>query len=379
MGYYIYELTGSASRLGILVAISAIPTLAFTLYGGALADRMDKKVLIQISQALFVVFAVTVGLLITTDVIIWQHLVIASFLHGCVMPFVMPARMAIIPQVVGRSGVMNAVAINSMGMSVITMGAPAFAGFFIYLFGVEGLFYVIAGMYGSAFLVTGFLPKYQNPVNASRGAVMSEILKGFKYLKANSVLIVLVLMGFVQLMMMFPIRFIMPIFAKDVFSVEANGLGIMMLFLGLGGLGGALFIASIGRIRRRGLMLVLTGILSGTVLLVFSTLSFFSEEMEFSPYSFTAGLLILLVMGTIQTGRQTMQQSLVMEYIDEEFRGRVMSINMLGWGIMPLGVLPLTIGTETFGAPVALGVLSVIFISISFLVLMFSPRLRQLR
>ena len=110
--------------------------------------------------------------------------------------------MAIIPQVVGRSGVMNAVAINSMGMSVITMGAPAFAGFFIYLFGVEGLFYVIAGMYGSAFFVTGFLPKYQNPPSASRGAVASEILKGFKYLKANSLLIVLVLMGFVQLMMM---------------------------------------------------------------------------------------------------------------------------------------------------------------------------------
>ena len=126
-------------------------------------------------------------------------------------------------------------------------------------------------------------------------------------------------------------------------------------------------------------MLALTGILSGTVLLGFSILSFFSHEREFSVYSFSGGLLILLIMGTIQTGRQTMQQSLVMENIDDEYRGRVMSINMLGWGIMPLGVLPLTVGTENFGAPVALGTLSLIFISISLLVLIFSTRLRQLR
>jgi MFS family permease len=378
-GYFIYELTDSKALFGLVLAVSAIPAFAFALFGGVLADRVDKKRLIQIGQVIFALLALFVALSITTDTITWQHLLVASVLHGSVMPFVMPARMAIIPQVVGREGLMNAIAVNSMGMSAMTMGAPVAAGFFIKYFGIEGLYYIIVGMYVASVLITSLLPRYENSLSGARKAVLSDIGQGFRYVRANSVIIVLILLGFTQVLMMMPIRFIMPVFAKDVFSVEADGLGTMMLFLGIGSLGGAAFIAWLGRVRRRGLLLAATGIASGTLLLSFAAISFFAEGAAYSSLLFAGALVVLVIMGMIQAGRQTMQQSLVMEYVEQEYRGRIMSINMLGFGIMPLGILPLTFGAEILGSSSqALGLLAVVFIVISALILVTSRQLRQL-
>ena len=141
--------------------------------------------------------------------------------------------------------------------------------------------------------------------------------------------------------------------------------------MGLGALGGTLVIATLGKVARRGFALLVSGILSGLTLLAFAALSYFAPV-------YTAALAILVVVGIIQAARMTLNSSLMMEYADQEYRGRVMSIFSLIMGVMPAGVLPITVLADQIGAPIALGIMAVLLILVATTMLLASPRLRQL-
>jgi MFS family permease len=200
---------------------------------------------------------------------------------------------------------------------------------------------------------------------------LSDIAQGFRYVRKDNVILLLLVMGFVQVMMMAPIRFVMPIFAKDVFTVGADGLGWLLGLMGAGSLVGALLIAGMNKIHRRGYLLIVSGVFSGFVLIGFSALS------EFAPFLLPA-LVFMVIIGAIQSGRMTLQNSLTLEYVEPAYRGRVMAIQVLSWGLMPIGVLPLTIIADHWGAPIGLALLAGIFIIISVSMLAFSPKMRAL-
>ncbi len=127
-GYLVYDLTGSASLLGIVSAGSAVPMLVLALFGGAIADRFDRKRLIQIGQITVGLLALAVGVAVFAELVRWYHLLAASLIQGAIWSFMMPARQAIIPQVVGPDKIGNAMAMNAAGMSAMTLLAPAMAG-----------------------------------------------------------------------------------------------------------------------------------------------------------------------------------------------------------------------------------------------------------
>ena len=370
-GYLVYEITGSGALLGAVTAAAAVPMLFFGLFGGVLADRVDKKRIIQASQLVSVVLALFVAVSITTGTITWQHLLIASFVQGTAMPLMMPARMAIIPQLVGRERLMNAVALNSMGMSLTTMVAPAIAGGLISAVGIGQTYYLMAAMNVGAILFTGLLPSVQSAGAGRQGNMLSALKGGLRYVASNSVLLVLLALGFSTMVLAMPIRFILPIFAKDVFLVGSGGLGAMMSLMGFGGLGGALIIAAMGKVGRRGSALAFTGIISGAVLLGFAVMS------EYTP-SFPAALVFMGAIGLIQAARMTLNASLMMENTEDEYRGRVMSLFTLNMALMPAGVLPVTIAADRVGAPVALGFMAVLLIAVAGVIFLSSGRLRRL-
>jgi MFS family permease len=369
-GYFVYELTGSAARLGIVATGMAVGA-PLVLFGGVLADRVEKKRLIQFGQIASMMTTLFVAISITTGIITWQFLLAASVLQGFTLPFMMPARQSIIPQLVPRERLMNAIALNSMAMGATTMIAPAVAGVLIATVGIEWLYYIITGLYGIAILFTSLLPKVPPRPRAQDSNVLKELGAGLGYVRSNKVIMVLLVLGFSQIMLLMPFRNILPVFAKDVFLVGPEGLGIMMTFMGVGSLGGALFVASLKQVGRRGLMLMVSGVVSGLIVVGFSTMS------EFIPI-FGAALVFMALMGMLQAGRMTMQNSLTMEYTQDEYRGRVISINMIGFSLMPMGVLPLSIGAELVGAPIALAIMGTVFILISIGVLVGSGRLRRL-
>ena len=126
--YFVYELENSGTLLGIVNAGSAIPMLTLALVGGVIADRLHKKRIIQAGQLLAGIVSLVVAILILTENVTWVHLLIASIVQGAVFAFMMPARQALIPQMVGQKLVSNAVALNAAAMSFSTLAAPTATG-----------------------------------------------------------------------------------------------------------------------------------------------------------------------------------------------------------------------------------------------------------
>ncbi len=370
-GFYIYELTESASLLGIATASAAIPAVSLALFGGAFADRFEKKRVIQIGQGVSLLVALFVAVSISTGTITWVHLVAASFVQGSAMPLMMPARQAIIPQLVGMDRLQNAIALNSMVMSLSFMAAPALAGILIAVVGIETVYYIISGMYLGGLFFTQLLPKLEAAARGKSATILGDIKAGLKYVSSNRIILLLMFLSLMTVVFAMPIRFILPIFAKDVFEVGPEGLGPMMSAMGLGALGGTLVIATLGKVARRGLALAVSGILSGLTLLGFAAMSYFAP-------TYIAGLAILALVGLIQAARMTLNSSLMMEYAEQEYRGRVMSLFSLVMGIMPAGVLPITLMTDRMGAPIALGIMAALLVLVATTMLLASPRLRQL-
>ena len=370
-GYYVYELTGRASLLGVVTASGAIPAVSLALFGGVLADRIEKKRIIQTGQVVTLFVALFVGISITTGTITWVHLLVAAFVQGSVMPLIMPTRQAIVPQLVGMERLQNAVALNSMVMGLTTMVAPAFAGSLIGALGIETVYYVIAGMFVAALFFTHLLPKLEKTSSGRNASIMSDMKDGLKYAATNRVIFLLLFLSFSTIILAMPIRFILPVFAADVYEVGPERLGTMLSAIGLGSLFGTLVIAFLGKIARRGIALLLSGILSGSFLVGFSALSYLSPV-------FIAGIAVLVLIGVVQAARMTLTNSLMLEYADQEYRGRVLSIFSLNMGLMPAGVLPITILADRIGAPLSLGIMAVLLILVATTILLSSPRLRRL-
>ena len=371
-GFYVYDLTGDPKLLGVVTAASGVPGLALSLFGGVFVDRWEKRGIIQVSQLAFGAMALTVALLIYSGIISWVHLMIAAFIQGSIMPFMMPARMAVVPQVVPRRLIMNAAALSALVMSVTTMAAPALAGPLAGWLGMATLYAVIGAMFLAAMAFTSLMHKHYPEGGPSGRSPVGDIVLGFQYIRRDTVIMLLLIMGIVQVMMMAPIRFVMPLLSKDNFGVEEAGLGFMLAVLGLGSMGGAIVVAGMKRSGSRGRLLVASAIVSGLVLIGFSALA------EYAPI-FWVSLVVLALVGLIQSARMTLQNSLTLEYVDPSYRGRVMSIQGLMWGLMPIGVLPLTIIADYYGAPAGLAVLALAFIVIAAIVLIFSPTMRRLQ
>ena len=143
-GYLAYDLTGTFASLGIIVIGGGIPTLLISPFGGILADRFSKRLLLQIGQTFSLFLALVVGLLVLFESLVFFHLVIASVVQGMVMSLVMPARVAILPEVVGLGRLSNAVPLNSAGMNLMQMIGPAIAGIGIDVVGAEFVYLLIA-------------------------------------------------------------------------------------------------------------------------------------------------------------------------------------------------------------------------------------------
>ena len=371
-GYFVYQLTESPILLGVVSAPAAVPALVFGLFGGVLADRVEKKRIIQAGQAVSVLLALFVAISITTGVVTWHYLLVSSIIQGGLMPVMMPARQSIIPQLVSRERLMNAVALNSMGRGVTTLFAPAMGGGFIVLLGVDGAYYALAAMFVGSMMLTALLPKIEPALRATRTSILADLFDGLRYIRSTTTILQLLLLSLCTTMLAMPIRFILPIFAEDVFTVGADGLGLMMSAMGLGSLGGAVFIAATGRSGRRGLLLTGSSLVTGGSLLAFAVVS------EFAPF-YMAALGILAVVGLFEAGRMTLNNGLLIEYTEDRYRGRVMSVFVLNFALMPMGVLPLTLVADWIGAPQALGIMALLLIAISTVFLIVTPHLRRLQ
>ena len=365
-GYLAYEITSSPFILGLVNAGFAIPMLSLSLFGGALADRVERKRVIQVGQLVSVVLAVFIGVSIFTETISWIHLFGVSMAQGALFSFVMPARQALVPHLVGKDNLTNAMSLDAAAMSVTTLLAPAIGGGLYNVIGPDGVYFLIAGCGVVAMLLTSLVSASGGSASRPSVPMFSDILEGLKYVVRSPIVLILLMMGLATALLAMPFRFLMPVFVVDVYERGPESLGLLVTIMGVGSLVGALFIASMGK-RRRGLTLLAGSFISGIALVLVAAI----------PLYYVAAALMVL-MGLGDAGRRTLNMALIMEEVDDRYRGRVMSVFMMNFGLMPLGVLPAGAIAQRMGGQFVIGMLGVLLLLTTALILVTQRRLRDL-
>ena len=270
-------------------------------------------------QAGSIAVSLVVGLLIISGYVTWQYLFVASVFQGAMFAFMMPARQAIIPQMVGREKLSNAMALNAAAMSSMTLVAPGFAGVLYAYAGARNVYFVISALAIASFVFTRFIPK-SGAARKTSGPMIGEIVAGLVYIRHSPMVLVLLLMGLATTLFAMPFRMLMPVFIVDVYHMGPESMGFLTAVMGGGSLVGAMFIAAIGQ-WRRGMLLILGSFASGITLVLLAL---------FPIYLIAAAIMILLGLG--DAGRRSLNQSLIMEEVEDRYRGRVMSVFMMNFG-----------------------------------------------
>ncbi|MBI4219647.1 MAG: MFS transporter [Chloroflexi bacterium] len=337
------ELTGSAFLTG-LVTMGFAPTMLVTaLFGGVAGDRLERRSVIQATQAASAVLSGAIAVLILFGVINWVHMLVQSLLQGVTFAFMMPARQAIIPRLVGREQVTNAISLSSGAMNLMAVAAPAFAGVIYSTLGPAAVYFIITGLYVGAIVLTGRVPRVP-PDRAGAGQpVLSNIAAGLRYVRTNRLVLLLLSSGLIVALLAMPFRMQLPVFARRLYGSEPSEIGGLMAFAGIGGILGTLFIARLGKGNRRGLLLLAGAIVNGFGLLLIGLF----------PIYFL-GLAFMILVGLAESIRMTLGQSLTLEVTEDQYRARVMSLMMMTFGLMPLGALPIGKAVDVWGAQYAL-------------------------
>lgn len=370
-GFLVYHLTGSAVILGGLTLAATIPMLFLSLFGGIIADRVQKKYVMLIGQASSAVIALGVALTLTMGYMSTEHpgswwiLVVAGVLQGTITGLMMPSRQAIIREIISEEQLMNAISLNVMGMNTLRLLAPAAAGFLIAAFDFQAVYYAMAGMYLMAVVFIVFLP-LTSTMTISGGGVLAAMKEGLNYVRHETNILLILGFTLFAVILSMPYIMLMPIFAVDILNVGAKGLGILISVSGIGAIIGSLLLASLPN-KKRGLMMLAGSLFLGIALVGFS----FSSSWHLS-------LVLIVFVGLGQTARMALSNTLVQYYVEDEYRGRVMSIYMMEFGLMGFGVFGAGLLAEAIGVQWAVGGFAMVLVFLSILALIFAPRLRKL-
>jgi MFS family permease len=367
----VYRLTGSAAILGGISLAHALPMLLLSLFGGVIADRVQKKYVMLIGQgcsaviALGVALALTFGYLSTEVAGSWWILVVASLFQGTIMGLMMPSRQAILPEIVGEEQLMNAVSLNTLGTNSLRLVAPALAGFLIDAFDFKAVYFTMTVMYLLAVAFILFLPLTSTMSVRGRGA-LADIKEGFKYIRHQTTIVLILIFNLFAVVLSMPYMMLMPIFTDDILKVGATGMGVLMSVSGAGAMVGSVILASLPN-KKRGLILLASCIVMSLALAGFS----FSTS-----WALSLGIIVFVGLG--QTGRMTLGNTLLQYYVEDEYRGRVMSIYMMEFGLVSFGAFAAGVLSESLGVQWVVGGFAIALAFLTVLTVLFVPRIRKL-
>ena len=356
VGWLAYQVTQSAFWTSLALGLDALPILFIGPLGGLLVDRFNRRKLlaaIYAYQALVTTCFASVVLLGSLQP--W-HIFAFIFFMGLAWVVSDPARMSLISNTVPRENLVNAFALNSMAFSVTRLAAPAIGGVLIVTVGA-GLALVLemALQCGAVVMALGLrLPAVRSGLLRPR-QVFSDLVEGFRYARSKPVLLILFGLTALPAMLVMPsIQGLMPVYAAEVFGVDARGLGILLSAIGAGSTLGTFVLASIGDLSAKG-----TAIVSSILLVALATLAF-SVNSNFQ----TAYINLMVLSGATMTFF-SVSNAVIQGTVSDEFRGRVSGLYMITWGLFPIGSLATGYLAEQLGAPhatqIASGTLLIVF------------------
>jgi len=369
--WLVLQLTNSALWLGIIGFCSSVPVLIFSMYAGALADRMNKRHLIMITQTAAMLQALVLAILTSTGLVQTWHVVLCALGLGVINAFDRPARQSFVVELVGREDLPNAIALNSMIFNGSRIFGPSLAGILVAIpqVGPAGAFWINAVSFLAVLASLAIMDHKPGPLTDRGRSMRANIAEGFQYARSSSLISTLMVMATITSIFGMSYNTMMPIMARDVLKVGAAGQGVMMTCVGIGAVIGLLAMASVSSIVPTGKVFVGSNLLWPPMLLLVGL-----------SRSFPLTLAALLVLGGALMVQNAATNTLLQTAVPDKLRGRVMGLyNVTFNGMMPFGSLQTGIVADAFGAPVALAVGGVICLVRALWLTLRAPHLRELR
>jgi len=338
--WLLYQLTDSPFLLGLNGVFRAAPIFAFALIGGTVADRVERRRLLLITQSASVVTSLVLGILVVTGHVVFWHVYAISLVNATIAAFDAPGRQSLFPMLIPRGQLQNAITLNAMLFQTGQLVGPAIAGVLIARVGIAAPFFVNAASYFA--IIGGLLAMRIPPITARplRGSIRSELVGGLRYVRANTVL-PLVLAMEATFSIFGHNQALMTIFARDVLGTGPEGLGLLLSSVGAGAIAGMVVLILVGDVRRKGAFMLASGGMYAAALLVFAW-----------SRSFPLSIAVLGVLGFADATWGALRNAIAQIVAEDAYRGRVMSLILIAArGLTSASQVQTGVATALFGAP----------------------------
>ncbi|HEY8172565.1 MAG TPA: MFS transporter [Dehalococcoidia bacterium] len=366
-GYLVFHLTGSPFQVGAVGFVRGICSIAVSPFAGVITDRFSRRSVLMTMTALSALVATALALLLVTDTIqVWMLYPIAA-LEGLGDAINQPARQVMVYDVVWDEDLANAVAVNALGSNTMRIVGPALAGALIGTAGLESAFAVQAIAYGMSVYATSRIQTRGTPTHRTSTSVLSSMGEGISYARTHTDIWLLVLMAGLPSLLVYPYVQYIPVFAADVLDVGSLGFGFLASAVGYGSIVGAILAANLTQLKKRGQILVWTTFIYTLLVTLFALSNVYALSFAF-----------LVLAGVANSTYLMFNQVMIQLTVDDEYRGRVLSLYVMVSGITPFSALLMGALIDVFGAQVTVAAFTGLATAIVLLIGLTSKRLREI-
>ena len=351
-GWLIYDMTRSPMDLTWVMLSFMLPSAVFSLIGGVIADRVNKKTTMVLSNLLNAIATAVLAYVIYLGEVTFWHFIYFGLFNGTVIALGMPARASIVPEIVGDENLLNATALQTGGHNVSRIMGPVLAGLLIAVFaigetgpmyGTSMVMFLIAILYLLAMLFTMLLSYAGAPEARSDKTPMEDIREGLRFVRTERMIQGLLVVGVLPPMLGAGVNYLLPAFNQEILGGGPEDLGLLTTGMGLGALAGSILLARLGDPRRKGRLLAMGS---------------YGWAVAIGIFAFSGNFYVAMIAGAMTAFASSFFQSLSTSLLQlsapQAIRGRVMSVTMMVHAMIPIGVLPVSALAEVAGLEVAL-------------------------
>ena len=368
LGWLVLELTNSPSQLGLVIAIYGAPNLALLMFGGIFADRVDRRWMLFYSQTIVAALIFGIATLTLYQLISIWHIYGIAFILGTIQGVNMPARMAIVPDLVGKNDILNATSLNMAVFNTGRIMGPSLAGWIIQHVGMGHALYFNALCYALGCVCLLMMSGVESRSQNKDANMLRDFWAGIKYVAMTPIAFTMVGLSFAFGFFGAAYVQVLPAFGKEVLRLNADGAGFLLTVAGIGSLAGNIYLASLGNTKNKNWLLL------GMIILFGVSLFFFA----LSPI-YIVSLVLLFFTGVGFTGFISMGTAILQISTPPELRGRMMSLWLIGAAVHYIGAWPLGTVGEYYGWPMSLGGGALLMLGLVMWLGIFRPTLRRLR
>ena len=342
--WLVLQHTGSLGQLGLVVSLQGVTMLGSVLFGGVLADRVDRRKILGVGQFIMAATIMIAGVLVLASAIELWHLYIAAGLTGLVQGFTQPARVSFVSRLVDREDIMNAVALNSMIQNTSRILGPSLAGVIVEVFGIGPALFMNSGFYVAGIFGLLFIRGVPQVEQRRAASAIGDLAEGLRYAWRTPLLLAIVLLSVSVGFFGMPYIQLVPAFVRDVLGLGAGEAGLYLGVAGIGSLVGNLALATFSQTGRKNTLMVGLGLLFSAALFAFAL----------TPW-LALGLALMFFIGMGSTTLISVTNATIQLTTPPALVGRMMSLLLLTASLMFIGALPMGLVGEWAGLRVALG------------------------